>query len=105
MILECSFCIDYISRVVDPSLRRSHRKMTAELQKARFYTQADYANHTKICPSKKENNAMSPLQINNVDDTDNQKEKKKKKPSPVGLTSADAETIKRVVELDQKNNI
>ena len=48
--------------------------------------------------------AMSPLQINNVDDTDNQKEKKNK-PSAVGLTSADAEGIKRVVELDQKNNI
>jgi hypothetical protein len=46
--------------------------------------------------------AMSPLQNNNVDDTDNQKEKKKNKPSAVGLTSADAETIKRVVELDQK---
>jgi hypothetical protein len=30
--------------------------MTTELQKARFYTQADYANHTKICPNKKENN-------------------------------------------------
>jgi hypothetical protein len=56
MILECSFCIDYISRTVDSSLRRSHRKMTAKLHKARFYAQADYANHIKICPNKKENN-------------------------------------------------
>jgi hypothetical protein len=37
--------------------------------------------------------AMSPLQINNIDDTDNQKEKKNK-PSAVELTSAEAETIK-----------
>ena len=44
---------------------------------------------------------MSPLQINNIDDTDNQKEKKNK-PSAVELTSAEAETIKWVVELDQK---
>ena len=47
---------------------------------------------------------MSPLQNNNIDDTDNQKEKKKK-PSAVGLTSANAEAIKRVVELEQNNNI
>jgi hypothetical protein len=45
--------------------------------------------------------SMSPLQNNNVDDTDNQKEKKKKL-SAVGLSSADAETIKRIVELEQE---
>jgi hypothetical protein len=45
--------------------------------------------------------SMSPLQNNNVGDTDNQEEKKKKL-SAVGLTSANAEAIKRVVKLEQE---
>ena len=44
---------------------------------------------------------MSPLQNNNVGDTDNQEEKKKKL-SAVGLTSANTEAIKRVVKLEQE---
>jgi hypothetical protein len=58
----------------------------------------------QITPSaqiRKRITSMSPLQINNVDVTDNQKEKKKKL-SAVGLTSANAEAIKRVVKLEQE---
>ena len=65
MILECSFCIDYI-------FWDCRFPLAAQPQKNdRRATQRSAQIRKRIM-------AMSPLQSNNVDDTDTQKEKKKK---------------------------